>query len=213
MEFSISAMVSFRGMMFPPFLGIETAANAGPRRCRCKEKGEAAKLRSLHILPMGRLFSCARCWTGQKEERKSALPLLSVMFQLLQIQNITSAKYDASTLWVRSGHALGTISRIQDNTGCRCSASVHLVWCWYHLGVRLVFSRCDELRQSQKNHDPQDSESRGSHFYVYSISWVNTDMQLTSYWHDTDMSLTRHWHPTDIWDRLFVKQIPFTNTW
>ena len=178
--------------MFPPFLGIETAASAGPRRCRCKEKGEAAELRSLHFFRWVDHSVVPADEPGKKKNGSRGFRCFPSSLIFLQIHHIMRARFDTSTMWVRSGYASGAISRIQDNTGCRCFASVHLVSIRYLFGVllvynrcssgvRLVCSRCDGVLQSRKKHDPQDSESRRSHFYVYSISWVNTDMQLTSY--------------------------------
>lgn len=131
-------------------------------------------------------------WQDKKKNGSRGFRCFPSSLSFLQIHHIMRARFDTSTMWVRSGYASGAISRIQDNTGCRCFASVHLVSIRYLFGVllvynrcssgvRLVCSRCDGVLQSRKKHDPQDSESRRSQFYVYSISWVNTDMQLTSY--------------------------------
>lgn len=133
---------------------------------------------------MGRLFSCSLYQAGKKKNGSQRCRRFPSSFSFLQIHHIMCARYDTSTMWVRSGHELGTISRIQDNTGCRYPASIYLVSCWCTIGVHQVFGWCAVgVTGCFKvgKHDPQDSESRRSHFYVYSISWVNTDMQLTSY--------------------------------
>ncbi len=129
MDCSISAIVSFRGMVFSPFLETETAANAGPRCCHCKEKREAAKLRSLDSF---RWVDCSVVPFTKPGKRK----------------------------W-----------KVSVTAAFHCLSAFPDTW--------FVFSRCEKV--FQEKHDPRVPESRGSHFYVYSISWGNTDMQLTSY--------------------------------